>query len=293
MREIKKLVFYSCGNNGDIHYSKNFVKDIANRIPVQTEYHIKCHPSILKDLQMTIKPFNYPDFVQHELVYVEDEKSLLVNTWIGSSNAKFILNEIGCSLTANYEKYKNIYKYLGLEINEPSTYVPEIDWNICDKQGVDYFIKNNPYKKYVIICNGPVMSGQSLNFDLNPIVQQLAVSNPDICFFMSNPDNKIYAANIHYTSDIIKTNGSDLNEIGYIGTKCNLIVGRASGPFCFCHNKTNLFDATKTFLAVTNYKTDGWWALPEQLPTNQAIQLWTNKFDNDSLYDIINGELKK
>lgn len=293
MTEVRKIVFYSCGNNGDIHYSKSFVRDLAKKIAVLVEYHIKCHPSILKDLGITIRPFNYHNFIQQELIYVEDEKSLLVNTWVGSSGAKFILNEIGCSLTANYEKYKNIYKDLGFQIGDPSEYVPEIDWNLCTKDNVDLFVNNNRSRKRVLVCNGPVMSGQSLNFDLNPIIEKLGVSNPDVSFFLTNQDGKMQHQNVHYTSDIIKTEGSDLNEIAYLGTKCDMIIGRASGPFCFCHNKTTLFDSTKTFLAITNYKTDGWWALPEQLPANQARQLWTNKFDNDSLYDIIHRELHK
>lgn len=291
MKEVRKIIFYSCGNNGDIHYSRNFVKHISQNIPVFCEYQMNCSPSILKDIKMPFSSFGTNSIYQNEMIYEEEEKTLWINTWVGSSNAKFILNEVGCSLTANIEKYKPIYEILNIQMLEPKDYVPDINWNSCDTSEIDDFILNKKLNKLVLVSNGLVLSGQSHNIDLNPVVEKLADSNPNVSFVLTNNQSKILKPNVSYTSDIIKTNGSDLNEIGYFGTKADIIVGRASGPFCFCHNKTALFDPSKTFLAITNYKTDGWWALPHQLPENQAKQLWTNKFDNDSIYDIIQEEL--
>lgn len=293
MKEVKKLVFYNCGNNGDIHYSRNFVKHIAQSLPVQSEYQMNCNPLVLKDIGIPIHSFNSGSIVQNEMVYVENEKSLWINTWVGSSNAKFILNEVGCSLTANFEKYKEIYQVMNLNMLEPKDYVPDISWESYDLSDANNFVSTNMLEKMVLISNGPVMSGQSQNIDLNPVVEKLAENNPNISFVLTNNQSKVNKPNVAYTADILKSTSCDLNEIAYLGTKSCLIVGRASGPFCFCHNKTTLFDFSKTFIAITNYRTDGLWALPEQLPKNQAKQLWTNKFDNDSIYDIIQAELNK
>lgn len=293
MKEVKKIIFYSTGNNGDIHYSRNFVKHIAQNVPIASEYHTNCNHSILKDIGMPLNNFSNYSICQNEMVYSEQEQTLWINTWIGSSNAKFILNEVGCSLTANIEKYKSIYEIMNIKMLEPKDYVPDIAWSLCDTIEIDNFISSKKLNKLVLVSNGNVLSGQSQNIDLNPIIEKLADSNLNVLFVLTDNQNKIEKSNVSYTADIIKTNGSDLNEIGYFGTKADVIIGRASGPFCFCHNKTTLFDPSKTFLAITNYKTDGWWALPHQLPEKQAKQLWTNKFDNDSIYDIIQGELNK
>jgi hypothetical protein len=292
--EVRGLIFYSYGNNGDVHYSRNFVKHLSTLLPITQEYRIKCSPTILKDItNIKINPFDLGDYIQNEIVYLQDKKILLINTWIGSSNAKFILNEVGCSLTANYEKYQNIYRDLGLQIESPSYYVPEINWSVCKTDTVDEFFSKNNFKKKVLISNGSVLSGQSANFYLNPIIENLADTHKEVCFILTDSQNKISKPNVFYTSDIINVEGSDLNEIAYIGTKSDIIVGRGSGPFCFCHNQTTLFDSSKTFIALTNYKTDGWWALPNQLPPQQAKQLWSNVFDNDSIYSIIHEEIKQ
>jgi hypothetical protein len=292
MINIKHLVFYSTGHNGDIHYSRNFVKDILSKIPVSAEYRFNSSHKLLKDLKnIRFSQFNLHHQRDNEIIYDEKNYILYINTWVGSSNTKFIQNEVGCSLTANYEKYKQIYEVLNLPYNSSEFYVPDVDWNQYDINQVDKFINENTFNKYVLISNGPVLSGQSQNVNFNELVASLASNNKNIAFLLTDSSSKLYQENIFYTSNFIKTEGGDLNEIGYLGTKCNLIIGRGSGPFCFCHNKDCLFNDKITFLALTNYKTDGLWALPEQLPAKQAKQLWSNTFENSSLYDIINKEL--
>lgn len=292
MMEVRQLVFYTTGHNGDIHYSRNFVKDIMSKIPVQVEYRFNASHKLLKDLDKIIFTNSSLDHLRdNEIIYESDTKILYINTWVGSSNTKFIQNEVGCSLTANYEKYKHIYSALNLEYNQPHFYVPDVDWAKYDIEYVDNFLNSNPYDKFVLVSNGPVLSGQSANTNLNDVIGSLASNNKNVAFFLTDNKSRIELPNVFYTSDFINTQGGDLNEIGYLGTKCDLIVGRGSGPFCFCHNKTSLFDQHTTFLALTNYRTDGLWALPEQLPETQAKQLWSNVFDNNSIYAIINKEL--
>jgi len=298
MNEVNSIVFYNEGHNGDVHYSREFVKYITKNIPIPYTYNIRCDESILKNSNIVVNKENCKNILhkyrQEEIVYFEKEKILLINAWIGSSNAKFIWeNEAGCSLTANFNKYSQIFNKLNIKILNPVDYIPEMSWENCDTDQIDNFLQNYFLEKTILICNGPVKSGQSENIDLNPIVEKLANLNPKVLFILTDSERKINKNNVVYTSDIIKINGSDLNEIAYIGTKSDIIVGRASGPFCFCHNKATLFDPTKTFLAFTYYKNDGLWALPEQLPEKKAKQVWSNKFDFDSVCDTINKELNQ
>jgi len=293
MNEISGLIFFNNGHNGDIHYSRNFVKDILNQFNVTVEYHFNCSHRLLKDIKnFSFNNYTLFQFLNNEIVYDQSTKKLLINTWVGSSNAKFIQNEIGCSLTANYNKFKDIYSTINLNLKPPSYYIPEVNWDMYDIHFVNDFFNKNKFKKYVLISNGKVLSGQSSEVNFNEIVNKLSDVYADVCFIFTSNENKITKQNIFYTSDFINTSGGDLNEIGYLSTKVDIIVGRGSGPFCFAHNQTNLFDKNKTFLALTNYRTDGLWALPEQLPENQAKQLWTNSFDNNSIYSILSKEIE-
>jgi hypothetical protein len=293
MNKIAKIIFYSNGHNGDIHYSRNFVKNILKNISVPAEYRFNGSFKLVKDIEnISFTSNTFSSINNNELLYDNIYETLLINTWIGSSNAKFIQNEIGCSLTANYEKYKHIYSALNLKYEKPEFYIPEINWEKYDIHFVDEFLINNKFDKYVLISNGNVLSGQSTNFNFDEIVRVLSTKNKTIAFILTDNKNRLNAPNIFYTSDFIKTKDGDLNEIAYLGSKSNLIIGRGSGPFCFCHNKTTLFNKNITFLALTKYRTDGLWALPEQLSQNQANQIWSNQFDNNSLYSIINEQLK-
>ena len=293
MNKIGKIIFYNYGHNGDIHYSRNFVKNILMNTSVPAEYKFNGSFKLVKDIEnVSFSPNTFSSISNNELLYDNVHETLLINTWIGSSGAKFIQNEVGCSLTANYEKFKHIYSALKLNYEKPEFYIPEINWQKYDIHFIDQFLAANKFDKYVLISNGNVLSGQSTNFNFDEVIRALSTKNKNIAFVLTDNKNRLDAANIFYTSDFIKTKDGDLNEIGYLGTKCSLIVGRGSGPFCFCHNKETLFNKNITFLALTKYRNDGLWALPEQLPENQANQIWSNQFDNNSIYSIINEQLK-
>ncbi len=295
MLPVSEFLFYNSGHNGDLHYSRNFVKDILNKISIKAQYHYSCSHKLLKDIKTITFTGNQDSLFPRnsEITYDQENKVLYINTWVGSSDTQFIQNEVGCSLTANYEKFKHIFKNLNIEYSAPSSYIPDVNWNEYDIHFVDRFLETYKFKKYVLFCNGPVLSGQSANIDLNELISLLADNNKDVAFLLTDSSKKIFKDNVFYTSDFITTSGGDLNEIGYLSTKSDIIIGRGSGPFCFAHNKDVLFDDKKTLIAFTNYMTDGLWALPNQLPARQAKQLWSNNFDLIAMYDIIHAEIIK
>jgi hypothetical protein len=295
MVTVNQFIFYNAGHNGDIHYSRNFVKDILNKISINAEYHYEFSYKLVKDIKTINFIGNQAQLFPRnsEITYSQENKAFYINTWIGSSSTKFIENEVGCSLTANYEKFKHIFKLLNIEYSDPSSYIPDVNWSEYDIHFVDAFLETHKFKKYVLLCNGRVLSGQSANVDLNELISILADNNKDVAFILTDASKKIFKDNVFYTSEFITTSGGDLNEIGYLSTKSDIIIGRGSGPFCFTHNKDVLFNDKKTLIAFTNYMNDGLWALPHQLPEKQAKQLWSNNFDLSNMYNIIHSEIIK
>lgn len=290
---IKKIIFYTTGHNGDLHYSREFIKDVVSQVSnIEFEYRHNYSKKLLKDLKnITFSPFDLHHIYNNEISYTDSDNCLYINTWIGSSNCKHIPGEMGCSLLANYNKYSDVFKFLSISLKEIGYYIPSIDWSCFDTKDIDNFI--NKDKSYCLISNGDVLSGQAENFDFNPIIDRLSSEHENIDFLLTNNKHRLNKPNVHYTSDIIKTTENDLNEIGYLGTKCKTIVGRASGPYCFCHNKDVLHDPQKTLIVFSKLKNDGMWALPEQIPTNSANQIWSNNFDFNSICDIIKNSIKE
>lgn len=298
--------FYNPGHNGDIHYSREFVKDICKKLNVTAEYAMSCSANLTKDIKcLTEFPsahVNAPNnsrVIKNLNISLEDEtffdqpsNTLFINTWVGSSYVKYLNQGGGCCLESCYLKFKDIFFNLKIPINDRSFYVPEIDWSYYDVSNIDNFFKTSNYEKFYLFCNGPVLSFQAHNNDLNSIINQLALANPKAAFILTDNSIRLNHKNIFYTSDIIKIDGCDLNEIGYMATKCNFIFGRASGPFCFSHTKEILKDKTKVLMALCNNRNDGLWASPDVFDHEQrATQLWTNQYVPDLLYTQIQNSL--
>jgi hypothetical protein len=152
---------------------------------------------------------------------------------------KIILNEINNRCNVDL-KIKDIYYYF-----------PEIDFSLYDvPRGFTV-----DYDNTIIFSNGPVRSGQSNLIDINFVTHLLFNLFPEKKIILTHI-SQISHPNIIYTSDIIKTQGSDLNEISWVAEKCKYIIGRNSGPFCFMHTKNILNDKSKKIIAIGNSLTE-------------------------------------
>jgi hypothetical protein len=77
----------------------------------------------------------------------------------------------------------------------------------------------------------------------------IAENNRDVDIICTNKF-KTVLPNIKFTSDIIKsTKDTDLLEISYLSTFCDVIVGKNSGPYVFCETFTNYNNPNKTFVS--------------------------------------------
>lgn len=281
---VNRLTFYNNFHKGDIHYSRQFIKDIMSKITANEYYYEHNYDNnILKDItNLNIsKITNLSSNIKDQVIL--DNNNGYINTWIGQNN--FIYLKHNCSLYSNYDMYKDIYSKLNINIENIEYYIPSIDFNHIEKSNIDLFINNNKEKIKIFISNGDVLSGQSLNFDFNLLINYLSDLYTDVIFILTDSKNRIIKGNVFYTDDIIQMS-SDLNEISYLSKNCDIIIGRASGPFCFTHIQENLLDSNKVYIGISNTENESNW-----FKSGVCKQLWTNNYDINNILNIINNEI--
>lgn len=291
---INKIIFYNHGHNGDIHFSREFVKDIISKIKVEFDYQTHTHPNMIKDIKnLNHKLFKCNQFNNEEIVYNKEHNELYINTWIGSSNGKFLIShDSGCSLDGNYKKYKNIFDCLNIKIEEKCNYIPTIDWNCFDTNNINNFLKINSYNKICLVCNGDVKSGQSQNFNFNDLLEIIVPKYKNTLFILTDKTKKINFKNITYTQDIINSFENDLNQISYLSENVDIIIGRGSGPYCTSNTKNNFTNFKKVFIGFTYLECDAHWCDVNDCNSIVAKQKWDSSFDKNKMIDIIESELK-
>jgi len=278
---MKYIVFFTAGHNGDIVHSKAFIKDISENVNVKCLYHYSSNSSLIEDLNVSytqILPHNY-----YELFF-ELNSILYINVWLWPyihNNEEY--TKSGVTLKTNYKVFEKIYQKINLHFNtnlklKPiEQYLPCIDFSKVNCSTVENYIQKDQSKK-VLISNGPCLSGQSIhNDDMSEFIIELANQYKNITFiptqkFDSNLDN------IKFTDDITQIKGCDLNQIGYLSTFCNLIIGKNSGPFCFSTINQNLNDPNKTFYAFGQNSAD-WFCTGIYTKANHIFQTSTQLED--------------
>ena len=272
-----KLIFYNHYHRGDIHFSRSFVEHTVRSLRETSEdieflYIHQNSPDTASDIPNVVEIANqriiWPNKVQIVSGMQEDGELILgVNTWIGSNDRIFGSNG-GCCFAGNLEMWQMIWEILenehGLKVippENPHDLLPKIDYDHYDHCSfIDDHIKNTDgkYRKRIFVSNGPVLSGQAINFDFDPIIGKVVEENPDCVFYLTD-NTSLEAPNIYSTRELINKNGCDLNENSYLSTFCDVLVGRASGPFAFscCHN--NFMDESKTFCIFSNGIDEGAW----------------------------------
>ena len=175
-----KIYFYNQCNNGDLFYSREFIKDIQNKIGDSHYYIQKNDPSIFKDIDIELINIKSLDVIPDEsLVLFKKDDDLYINTWIGqwmNRDRKFAPN-----LSTNYSLFTHIYNEIGIQIEPIDFYIPKVNFEKIDKINIDNFF-NNLNKKPILVCNGDVYSVQSENFDFDPIINELSYIFQDMLF---------------------------------------------------------------------------------------------------------------
>jgi hypothetical protein len=266
-----KIYFYNNYHNGDVFYSKEFVRDIKNKIG-KSHYYIHNNDfSILKDFDIDQIRSVTPD--NQSSLSKRNNNELYINTWIGQYGAKYL--KYDCSLKSNYLMYCDIYKTLDINIEPIGFYIPTVDFDKVNKVDFD--------KKCVLVCNNNVHSDQSENFNFDPIIDELSNTYKDLLFIMTN-DTQLSKENTTIINDM-----NNLLEISYISTQTDIIIGRGSGPYCFSHIQDNMKNPNKTFIALTYKENEGKWVPDSE---SQAKQYWSNNFNTNNIIAYIENIIK-
>jgi len=273
---MKTIKLFNNYHNGDIFYSRLITQNLKDLFNI--EYYHSTELSQFEDFK-NIKEYN-----SSSLNFL-DNFSFIFDTWVGQSNAKFLKDTL-CSFYTGKKILTEIFNKLNLPIPKDEDLIPYVDYdNLKDIDGVKNMLSNydNFFKK-ILISNNKVQSGQSLNFDFDPIIDILSDRYPTHLFLITNPTT-IKKNNVIYIKEITG-NKFDLLYISFISTKCDIIIGRASGPFCYCHVKENLMNQKKTFISISNNEIEGVW-----FKESAAKQIWTDNYDNNNIVNIINDEI--
>jgi len=270
------IYFYNNYHNGDVFYSKEFVRDIKKQIGLSHHYIHRNNPSILKDFDIS----QIKGYIPNTSSLSKKDNNLYINTWVGQNDAKYL--KYDCSLKSNYLIYTDIFKTLKIELKPIEYYIPEINFDKVTKISLGD-------KKYVLVCNNNVHSGQSDNFNFDPIIDNISNTYKDVNFIMTNNSN-LKKDNVLYVSDLLKINMGNLLEISYLSTQTDIIIGRGSGPFCFSHIRENMLNENKTFIVFTHKENEGKW-VPDK--ASNAKQYWSNNFNTDNIINFIEEKIKE
>jgi hypothetical protein len=262
-------------HNGDIFYSRILINILKKKFKNINYYHSNPTP-ILCDIEnleeFPFVPNNYP---YDDNRFEQD----VVNSWIGQRGRVYlgVVTEGNCTFENYFEMCKLSIEYYGIDTPEYEDLLPQINYNRVPniesvKVKLSSLILN--YTKTILICNGDVHSGQCDNFDFTNIVNNLSKYYPNILFLVTqkiNTDNN----NVIFCGDITNTI-PDLLQISYISTKCDIIVGRASGPYCFTQVKENLMNPDKIFIAFSFIYSEA-----KYFKDQKCKFVWSNDWSND------------
>ena len=144
IKEGKNIIFYNHYHNGDIHYSREFVKDIMKKYKAKSFsyfYNLEQVGSeyILKDINISCKKDIPIGVLESDSVILIDD-DVYINTWVGQKNRKFV-NDIGINLDSNYKNFKEIYKFLNIRLEDDMKYyIPSIDYNFFNLDRCNLFL---------------------------------------------------------------------------------------------------------------------------------------------------------
>jgi hypothetical protein len=275
---------YNHFHNGDIFYARVLINGLVEKYNVNF-YHNLSSP-LLSDMDGVSEISGVP---HHFDIHMNDLQNRNVNSWIGQQNMIFVNTQIpGCSFENYFHLVKIILNHYNLEINpNEEYYLPTVNYEkILNYESVSRRMSEikSKYNKIILISNGNVNSGQAINVDLSGAIVALANNNPSSLFLTTTPINHNHP-NIIDTSSLTNAN-PDLLQISLISTFCDIIVGRASGPYCYTHTKENLLNPNKTYISFSNNPNEGVW-----YKNSKAKQIWSPDFNLNNIFITINNEI--
>lgn len=308
---MKNILFYNLWHNGDVFSGRGYIKTIIGSLPeTKFGYYHKNNPKVVMDLVTT--KFK-PDLTKWQVEQLnfrkiyETEQTIYINTWVGTyfhqhatrmQDFPDVIVNLSDEGHANYLSLHKMYTFIVNFLNQnhscniqlkdnPLEYVPDIDWSIqYDIQPAnDFFIKTLGKKRY-LFCNGIVRSNQSTLGNISKVIQTLAQQHSEDIFICTEKF-ETYLQNIFFTGDIFSI-PCDLNEIAYLSTFCDVIVGKNSGPFMFTHIKPNINNQSKVFVAFSNHVSD---CYPHHMKSLPCKYIHSTTSNERRAFEILKGAI--
>lgn len=255
----KRVVFFNHFHNGDIHVSRGLIRQVITKAKqidpsIQFFYAHKNYGGLIADIPELMFDYHALEAVTSEHITTQQIGDVVYfNTWYGQGNFKH-MNRYGLTIDTLYSAFDENCKAIwgfSLDEIESNLLFPTIDYNYYQINEAKNWIDTHPGKK-IFVSNGATLSDQAHQFSLTPIIASLAQKHVDKIFILSNYDGHPGSTNIIHSADIIKKMGNDLNENSFISSKCDVIIGKASGTFTFAITQENCFIRNIKFLAFCN-----------------------------------------
>ncbi len=323
---MKRIVFFNGHQNGDVANSRGVVEYVTSRLGRDYEYYfltlrtelgpkgaikfpdsVTIHNPITQGLLPFMPPGWNPDIkTAHERgeVYFLYEDTLFLNVWIGCSHyyqtsrvpkgggiTRESLRQQACEVIDIIQEAggPKLEYPTDLEILSRRTTNPD------NKVLVDDFIDKlmMEYRKVVLVCNGPVMSNQTPQFNFGKILQHTVEDCSDVAFVFTDRNFNPTSKNCLFTDDVFPV--PNLSEIDYFSSSCSVIVSRMSGPGIITMNQDNYLDSTKTLISFTSDPNIGFEALGSDVEIENrqwvspagAQMVWTSDTTEQSIIATI------
>ena len=245
-----KICFYNEGHIGDLLLNLPFIKLLIDKYPENEYYQYRYgtgttfHDSLIKGvggLSYTEKmdgDINIPTWMCNK-EYAE---------WVAADDYPLVDH---FSVQEFY--WEKIYKKHGFDVDIPADL--GINYNfLLESQSIisigEYAVKE---KKKVLIFNQKARSGQADNQDYKSYLVRIANIFDECDFLYTNEediDSKlILDNNLIHTPTIFGNHDCDIIHNAYLSLYCDIIVGRANGPFMYAamHNN-NILNKDKVII---------------------------------------------
>ena len=268
-----RICFFNYFHNGDLLATKEFIREFMDNVPAEYFYAHNKHPKNLIDLPLT--QVRIPEGLPNNKFFVGGDDTIFINTWIAAYwNNENCLYDIKLDVDdilsdgITWKAYHKIFQYiikvveahLGVKYElrtSIESYAHKIDYSMLDCTNIDKFLSSVNKEDLVLVSNGYVESNQSLiNNDMSSWINTIAQEFTNKKIICTRKFNTSFR-NILFTDDIIgDKSGHDMNEISYLSTFIDKILGRNSGPFLFTNTYDNLQTKNKVFLSLGNVETN-------------------------------------
>ena len=278
-----RIIFFNHFRNGDIFLSRGFVRQIMQQVKSmlpETQFayaHTNPHNLLIDLPEISYEPETLKNVNQNDnLIRIGDD--VYLNSWYCQQGGKYY-KSYGLTFDCLYKAFDDICKRLWdfslADISDdPTTFFPSIDYSKCPIENVQSWLSEHKAPK-ILIGNGQALSTQAINFNMAPIIAELANRHKDKIFILSSGANIKMPENVFYTNDITgkKKEVSDLNEVSFLSNNCDTIIGRASGAFTFAQTKENFFERKVKFIGFVK---------PIVMP-KRAGQFWLGPMFQDKI----------